>query len=123
MAGALTILVAVGVVMALVWAFQRSLIYFPDTTEVPLTAEALSGGEDLTLRTSDGLHLGAWFAPASAEAEDRALAVLMTPETAETVPLGPVWPVNCRMRVSQCSSWTIAATAQTRGSERGGARP
>ena len=61
------------------WAFQRSLIYFPDTSEVPSAADALPGGEDLTLTTSDGLDLGAWFAPASPESADLDLAVLMTP--------------------------------------------
>jgi uncharacterized protein len=78
-AGAVTILVAIVMVLVLVWAFQRSMIYFPETSEVPPAADVLPGGEELTLRTSDGLNLGAWFAPASPEAEDRDLAVLMTP--------------------------------------------
>ncbi|NDK32730.1 alpha/beta hydrolase [Nesterenkonia haasae] len=80
--GAATILSVVSVVLALVWAFQRSLIYFPDTAEVPAASSALPGGEDLTLRTSDGLDLEAWFAPASPEAEARDFAVLMTPGNA-----------------------------------------
>lgn len=66
-------------VLVLVWAFQRSLIFFPDTAEVPPAADVLSGGEDLTLRTSDGLELEAWFAPPAPASEDRDFAVLMAP--------------------------------------------
>ncbi|RJN31540.1 alpha/beta fold hydrolase [Nesterenkonia natronophila] len=79
MAGTVTILVGIAMVLVLVWAFQRSMIYFPETSEVPPVADVLPGGEELTLRTSDGLDLGAWFAPSSPEVEDRDLAVLMTP--------------------------------------------
>lgn len=66
-------------VVGFLWAFQRSLIYFPDTTGVAPAADVLFGGQDITLRTSDGLDLDAWFAPAAGEAEDRELAVLMAP--------------------------------------------
>lgn len=51
------------VLFALVWGLQRRLIYFPDTDQVPAAAVAVPGARDVTLRTSDGLRLGAWFVP------------------------------------------------------------
>src|SRR5690625_494310 len=66
----------VGVVM---WSLQRSMIYLPDTTAVPAAADVLEGGQDLTLHTSDGLELEAWFAPPTDDAVDRGMAVLMAP--------------------------------------------
>jgi fermentation-respiration switch protein FrsA (DUF1100 family) len=48
-------------VLALLWALQRRLIYFPDSA-VPLpTALGLSAVEEVTFRTADGLVLGGWF--------------------------------------------------------------
>lgn len=70
------------IVLGIVWLIQRSMIYYPDTSEVPAAAEVLEGGEDLTLKTSDGLELGAWFAPAAAASDDRDMAVLMAPGNA-----------------------------------------
>lgn len=52
------------VLLALLWLFQRRLIYLPDTSPVPPAAEVLAGAEDVTLTTSDGLELGAWYVPA-----------------------------------------------------------
>ena len=66
-------------VLTLVWALQRSLIYFPDRSEVPSASQMLPDGQDLTLTTNDGLDLTAWFAPPSAESADRNMAVLMAP--------------------------------------------
>jgi hypothetical protein len=54
----------VAVAIALLWVFQRRLIYFPDTTAVPPAETALPGAKDVTLKTSDGLELGAWHVPA-----------------------------------------------------------
>lgn len=71
------LLAAVGV--GLVWALQRSLIYFPDRSGVPPAAHVLDGARDLTLSTDDGLELGAWFVPPAAEAQDRGMAVLVAP--------------------------------------------
>ena len=62
----------------MVAALQRQLIYFPDTTAVPSAAEAVPGARDLTLRTSDGLTLHAWFVPADRDA-DLGMAVLVAP--------------------------------------------
>lgn len=53
----------IAIVGVLMWSLQRSMIYFPDTSEVPAAADVLEGGQDLTLHTSDGLELEAWFAP------------------------------------------------------------
>lgn len=73
------VLTALAMVVILMWSLQRSLIYFPDTSEVPPASDVLSGGQDVTLRTSDGLDLEAWFAPSAAGVEDRELAVLIAP--------------------------------------------
>lgn len=65
-------------VLALIWSFQRSLIYFPDNSTVPPAAEVLPAAQDVTLRTQDGLDLQAWFVAADAQA-DTGLAVLYAP--------------------------------------------
>jgi len=60
----LALTVLFGVVMGMLWAWQRQLIYFPDTAPVRPAGEAIGDARDVTLRTSDGLELGAWFVPA-----------------------------------------------------------
>lgn len=52
------------VLVSLLWAMQRQLIYFPATGPVPSAATVLPGARDVTLRTSDGLDLAAWYVPA-----------------------------------------------------------
>jgi fermentation-respiration switch protein FrsA (DUF1100 family) len=75
----LVIVIVVGVVMVgLLAAFQRRLIYFPDSTPVPSAAEMPGGVRDVTLHTSDGLELGAFFVPADSSS-NRNLAVLVAP--------------------------------------------
>ena len=64
--------------VAMLAALQRQLIYFPDATTVPPAGQVIQGARDLTLHTSDGLALGAWFVPADAAA-DTGLAVLLAP--------------------------------------------
>lgn len=64
--------------MGLIWTFQRSLIYLPDTSAPPPAGEVIAGAEDITLHTKDGLDLGAWFVPPAAGA-DREQAVLLMP--------------------------------------------
>lgn len=76
------LIVIVAVVVGLMWALQRSMIYFPDTSAVPPAGEVLAGGEDLTLHTADGLELDAYFAPPAPEVQDRELAVLVVPGNA-----------------------------------------
>jgi pimeloyl-ACP methyl ester carboxylesterase len=67
-----------GTVVAMLWALQRQLIYFPDPTPVPPAGDVIPGARDITLDTADGLELGAWFVPATGQA-DPGLAVLVAP--------------------------------------------
>ena len=66
-----TVLVAAGavalaaLVIALLWAVQRSLIYLPDRGPVRPAAAVLRGAQDVLLETEDGLELGAWYLPAT----------------------------------------------------------
>lgn len=50
--------------LALVWAFQRRLIYLPATAPVAPASTVIPGARDVELHTSDGLVLGAWLVPA-----------------------------------------------------------
>jgi uncharacterized protein len=68
----------VGLVVGMLTGLQRQLIYFPDSTTVPPAGEVFEGARDITLRTSDGLALGAWFVPPGS-ASDMHLAVLVAP--------------------------------------------
>jgi pimeloyl-ACP methyl ester carboxylesterase len=68
----------IGLVVGMLTALQRQLIYFPDSTTVPSAGDVIEGARDVTLRTSDGLALGAWFVPASSAA-DMKIAVLVAP--------------------------------------------
>lgn len=76
--GLLVLVLAVGMVVAMLWALQRHLIYFPDPTPVPSAAAVIEGARDVTLRTADGLTLGAWFVPADPRG-DTGMAVLLAP--------------------------------------------
>lgn len=62
---ALVAVVVVVVVMGMLWALQRRMIYFPGTVRVPPAAELLPAAEEVTLRTTDGIQLGAWLVPAA----------------------------------------------------------
>lgn len=70
------------IVIVVLWFVQRSMIYFPDTSEVPPAGDVLVGGQNIVLTTSDGYELDAWFAPPAPEADDRDMAVLMAPGNA-----------------------------------------
>ena len=61
---ALVLVVVFAVLVGLLWAFQRRLVYLPDTAPVPAAADVLPGARDVELTTTDGLGLGAWFVPA-----------------------------------------------------------
>ena len=74
----LLVLLLLGGTVAMVWALQRQLIYFPDPTPVPAAADVIPGSRDVTLHTADGLQLGAWFVPAAGPA-DTGVAVLVAP--------------------------------------------
>ena len=68
-----------GLVIGLAWWQQRQLIYFPDRSAVPPAEQVIDGARDVTLRTEDGLDLGAWFVPPAPGATDRGMAVLVAP--------------------------------------------
>jgi uncharacterized protein len=71
----LVVVAAMGILLALLWGFQRRLIYLPSASSVPPAAEVIDGARDVTLRTSDGLRLGAWLVPA--DHPQRGMAVLV----------------------------------------------
>lgn len=75
--GGVLVLAVLGVVGAR--ALQDRLVYHPARTAPPPAASVLPGGSDVTLTTSDGLELGAWFVPPAAGSPDRDLAVLLAP--------------------------------------------
>ena len=77
--GTLALLAIVGTVLALLTAFQRQLIYFPDSSAPPPADDVIDGARDVTLHTSDGLALAAWFVPVPAAVRDRGIAVLVAP--------------------------------------------
>jgi uncharacterized protein len=52
--------------LALLWTFQRRLIYFPGPAPTVRSADLLPGSREVTLKTDDGLELGGWFLPAPA---------------------------------------------------------
>ena len=78
---ALVAVLSLGLAVGMLTAWQRQLIYFPDRTTVPSAAEVVPGARDITLQTSDGLVLGAWFVPAG-RAPDLDMAVLVAPGNA-----------------------------------------
>ena len=60
--GSVAVIVAV---LALIWTWQRRLMYFP-SGGVPTPAESgLTHVEPVTFETTDGLRLSGWFVPAS----------------------------------------------------------
>ncbi|HYG92805.1 MAG TPA: alpha/beta fold hydrolase [Nocardioides sp.] len=75
------VVLVLGLVVGILWWQQRRLIYFPDRSSVPPAAEVIEGGRDVTLRTEDGLELGAWFVPPAPDSgvPDRRMAVLVAP--------------------------------------------
>lgn len=75
----LVVVLLTGVVIGILWAIQRQLIYLPDNSRVPPADEVIDGGRDVTLHTGDGLELGAWFVPAAGPAPRTPMAVLVAP--------------------------------------------
>jgi fermentation-respiration switch protein FrsA (DUF1100 family) len=60
-------LVVIGALLtgvALLWAFQRRLIFLPDAAAVPSASSLLAGAQDVTLSTEDGLMLRALYVAA-----------------------------------------------------------
>lgn len=71
------VLVVLAVVLvALVWAFQRRLVYLPSGSPAVAPEHVLEGGSEVSLRTEDGLDLAAWYAPATAPATGVTVLVL-----------------------------------------------
>lgn len=75
-AGLAVVVLGAALLLALVRAGQGHLVYHPDRDDPGPAAEAVDGGTDVTLRTTDGLTLTAWFAPAD---DGRDAAVLVAP--------------------------------------------
>jgi fermentation-respiration switch protein FrsA (DUF1100 family) len=69
------VVVLVGLLLGLLWVFQRQLIYLPDNGAVPPAATVAPRARDVVLVTDDGLHLGGWLVPATAP--NRGVAVLV----------------------------------------------
>jgi alpha-beta hydrolase superfamily lysophospholipase len=63
------------VALAVLWIAQRRLIYLPSGGAVPRASTMITGARDVTLQTSDGLELGAWFVPARTPTRDMAVLV------------------------------------------------
>jgi uncharacterized protein len=67
----LTLLILVGVLVVLVSALHRRLIYFPSGGVPPLDQSGLRLVEAVKFQTEDGLTLQAWFVPAISPDRDR----------------------------------------------------
>lgn len=52
-----------GALLVLMYVFQRSLMYFPDTKRTPPALAGLPQAEEVALRSSDGERLIAWHVP------------------------------------------------------------
>src|SRR5918999_3846624 len=61
--------------VALLWVFQRRLIYLPSPGKVPFARNVIGGAREVSLETSDGLSLGGWFVPAARPANGLAVLV------------------------------------------------
>ncbi len=77
--GLLVVVLLTGMVIGLLWALQRQLIYFPDNSRVPPAGDVIDGARDVEVHTEDGLDLGAWFVPAARRDPDLQMAVLVAP--------------------------------------------
>ena len=81
MLSALVFVVAVvALLLALLWAFQRRLIYLPLRTSVPPASVGLPAAREVTLATADGVELAAWYLPPDDAAAG--MAVLVAPGNA-----------------------------------------
>ncbi|MFN3657516.1 MAG: alpha/beta hydrolase [Pseudolabrys sp.] len=56
-----------GGLLALMYVFQRALMYFPDPSRTPPAAAGLPQAEEVVLRTADGETLVAWHVPPRGE--------------------------------------------------------
>jgi uncharacterized protein len=56
-----------GGLLALMYVFQRALMYFPDAKRTPPALAGLPQAQEVTLTSSDGERLIAWFVPPSGD--------------------------------------------------------
>ena len=63
-------------VVALVWALQRRLVYLPGGPPTVSASAVLAGAWQVELHTDDGLTLQAWHAPATGHARNATVMVL-----------------------------------------------
>ena len=59
----LVALLAFGGLVAVMYLFQRKLMYFPETVRTQPSAVGLPAAEEITIDTADGEHLVAWHVP------------------------------------------------------------
>jgi fermentation-respiration switch protein FrsA (DUF1100 family) len=59
----IVVVLGYGGLLALMYVFQRSLMYFPDPTRTSPAAAGLPQAEEITLTSSDGETLVAWYVP------------------------------------------------------------
>jgi uncharacterized protein len=59
-------LVLFAVLVGLLWALQRHLIYLPDSGPATTVESVLPGAREVTLETGDGVQLAGWYLPGSA---------------------------------------------------------
>ena len=71
----LTAIGIVLIVLAVIWAAQRSLIYFPEGQVPSPAAAGLARAEIVSFQTDDGLDLEAWFVPANQTPASRTIVV------------------------------------------------
>jgi pimeloyl-ACP methyl ester carboxylesterase len=79
---ALVVLVVLALVVTVAWLLQRRLIFFPDRSAPPHASQVIAGAQDVTLRTVDGMALGAWLIRPPPGTPDRRLAALVAPGNA-----------------------------------------
>lgn len=73
---AAVVVAVVLLVVGLAWAFQRRLIYLPDSRPVPPAGALLPGADEIAFPTADGLALAGWFVPARQGPADLTVLVL-----------------------------------------------
>jgi fermentation-respiration switch protein FrsA (DUF1100 family) len=70
-----TVAAGVALLFALIWFFQRRLVYFPLLQDVPPVAGVLPSAEEVVFETEDRLRLHGWFGPAEARSDGAAVLV------------------------------------------------
>ena len=97
MTGTLVVAVTCVAILALAWALQRSLIYFP-LGVVPSPSEVgLADVESVTFDTDDGIRLHGWFVKAGHRRRSPSPCSTATAATARIV---PTWRARLREGVA-----------------------